>query len=555
MVWYDYLPQIVAGVITLWVLKISYFFIKRRYTQSSVVYKNSTEESDVYGSSENVFNESSPESLNLDQEKKMVDINNVTRCSGYGSTEDEMLESKNYTTTQDVSDTCIFNSDSHSSIMSWESCHEGISHSELDFVNHPEICKPLNLCMRDKKNETGTNKICKTFFTDRKHKSIKVIQKKTPEEYLEKKIIEDYDRHTLNNDNLDNTEHELKHENNLEITKLSSTYQGELEDEYNLDNTEYELKNKNKLELTKISSIHHDELKDEYSLDNTEHELRRDAHNLEITELSSTYQDELEYEYSLDNTEYELKNKNKLEITNISSIHHDELKDEYSLDNTEHELRRDARNLEITELSSTYQDELEYEYSLDNTEYELKNKNKLEITKISSIHHDELKDEYSLDNTEQELKHDNNLEIPEISSKREELEDDYSLNNREHSSNEDHVMLANVLETTRLSPIHQDEQNYDCNFLTSPELSLNNDKSISSIDSPNIKFHYDYDEVQDIDGCCNTCSSEYTESFPSPIFYNDSLIDDIRYVEDYNDISFFDPSLSDDAMNEAFVED
>jgi len=89
----------------------------------------------------------------------MVDINNVTRCSGYGSTEDEMQESKNYSTTQDVLDTCKFNSDSHSSIMSWESCHEGISHSELDFVNCPssenqlEICQPLNLCMRDKKNE------------------------------------------------------------------------------------------------------------------------------------------------------------------------------------------------------------------------------------------------------------------------------------------------------------------------------------------------------------------------------------------------------------------
>lgn len=94
----------------------------------------------------------------------MVDINNITRCSSYGSTEDEMQESKNYTTTQDVLDTFKCNSDSNSSIMSWESCHEGISHSELDFVNcpslenHPEICQPLNLCMRDKKNE-----VCLSF--------------------------------------------------------------------------------------------------------------------------------------------------------------------------------------------------------------------------------------------------------------------------------------------------------------------------------------------------------------------------------------------------------
>lgn len=50
-------------------LKISYFYIKRRYTQPSVAYQNSTEDSDVYASSENVFNESSSESLNLDRKK------------------------------------------------------------------------------------------------------------------------------------------------------------------------------------------------------------------------------------------------------------------------------------------------------------------------------------------------------------------------------------------------------------------------------------------------------------------------------------------------------
>eukprot|EP00102_Acyrthosiphon_pisum_P020423 XP_016657633.1 PREDICTED: uncharacterized protein LOC100570911 isoform X6 [Acyrthosiphon pisum] len=496
------------------VFAISYFFIKRRYTQSSIVYRNSTEESDVYGSSDNLFNKSSStESLNLDQEKKMVDINNVTRRSGYGSTEDEMQESKNYTTTQDDSDNCKLNSDSHSSNMSWESCREGISHAELGFV-HSEICQPLNQYTMDKKNETRTQKITRTFFTDRKHKSIKAIQKKTPEKYLVTKMNEDYDQHTLNNDkleyHLDNTEHELKHGNNLENTKLSSTYRYELKYEYDLDNTKYELKNKNKLEITKISSIHHDELKDEYSLDNTEHKLR-DAHNLEITKLSSTYQDEFKDKYNLDNTEHELKHENKLEITNLSSTYQNKLENECNLDNTE--------VCYIIIYKYKLNEYINFIYLL-LIQQELKDDNSLEISEISSIHHDE-------------------------------LENKYSLNNREHSSNDDHVMLANVLETTGLSQIHQDEQNCDYNFLTSPLSSLNNDKSISGIDSPNIKFHHD--EIQDISGCCNTCSSECTESLPSPIFNNDSSIDDIQYVEDYSDIIFFDPTLSDDAMNEAFV--
>jgi len=54
------------------VLKITYFFIKRRYTPSSLVDKNSTEESDIYTSTENVFNESSSESLNLENEKVSI---------------------------------------------------------------------------------------------------------------------------------------------------------------------------------------------------------------------------------------------------------------------------------------------------------------------------------------------------------------------------------------------------------------------------------------------------------------------------------------------------
>eukprot|EP00102_Acyrthosiphon_pisum_P020426 XP_016657636.1 PREDICTED: uncharacterized protein LOC100570911 isoform X10 [Acyrthosiphon pisum] len=432
------------------VFAISYFFIKRRYTQSSIVYRNSTEESDVYGSSDNLFNKSSStESLNLDQEKKMVDINNVTRRSGYGSTEDEMQESKNYTTTQDDSDNCKLNSDSHSSNMSWESCREGISHAELGFV-HSEICQPLNQYTMDKKNETRTQKITRTFFTDRKHKSIKAIQKKTPEKYLVTKMNEDYDQHTLNNDKL------------------------------------------------------------EYHLDNTEHKLR-DAHNLEITKLSSTYQDEFKDKYNLDNTEHELKHENKLEITNLSSTYQNKLENECNLDNTE--------VCYIIIYKYKLNEYINFIYLL-LIQQELKDDNSLEISEISSIHHDE-------------------------------LENKYSLNNREHSSNDDHVMLANVLETTGLSQIHQDEQNCDYNFLTSPLSSLNNDKSISGIDSPNIKFHHD--EIQDISGCCNTCSSECTESLPSPIFNNDSSIDDIQYVEDYSDIIFFDPTLSDDAMNEAFV--
>lgn len=93
-----------------------------------------------------------------------MDINNVTGCSGYGSTEGEMQESKNYITTQDVTDTYTFNSDSHSSIILWGSCHEEINHSELDLnslssESSLEICQPLNLCMRDLKNE-----VCLSFL-------------------------------------------------------------------------------------------------------------------------------------------------------------------------------------------------------------------------------------------------------------------------------------------------------------------------------------------------------------------------------------------------------
>lgn len=50
-------------------LKVTYFFIKRRYRKSSVVDKNSAKENNIYTNSENVYNESSSESLNLENEK------------------------------------------------------------------------------------------------------------------------------------------------------------------------------------------------------------------------------------------------------------------------------------------------------------------------------------------------------------------------------------------------------------------------------------------------------------------------------------------------------
>jgi len=90
-----------------------------------------------------------------------MDINNVTDCSGYGSTADEMMENNNCSTSLNVLDTYKHNSDSHSSIISWESCNKEISHPESDFVksllseNHTEICQPLNLCIRDKQNEVS----------------------------------------------------------------------------------------------------------------------------------------------------------------------------------------------------------------------------------------------------------------------------------------------------------------------------------------------------------------------------------------------------------------
>jgi len=55
-------------------LKIIYFSIKRRYTKTLVVVQNPTEESETYASRENVFNGSSSESLNLELEKKNVNI-------------------------------------------------------------------------------------------------------------------------------------------------------------------------------------------------------------------------------------------------------------------------------------------------------------------------------------------------------------------------------------------------------------------------------------------------------------------------------------------------
>lgn len=55
-------------------LKIIYFSIKRRYTKTLVVKQNPTEESKIYTSRENVFNGSSLESLNVELEKKCVNI-------------------------------------------------------------------------------------------------------------------------------------------------------------------------------------------------------------------------------------------------------------------------------------------------------------------------------------------------------------------------------------------------------------------------------------------------------------------------------------------------
>lgn len=89
-----------------------------------------------------------------------MDINNVTWWNDYSSTEDEKQEIKNYSTTKDILETCKLNTDSHSSVMSWESCNEEIINSELEFVNclSSEIYQPINLCVRDKKNE-----VCLSF--------------------------------------------------------------------------------------------------------------------------------------------------------------------------------------------------------------------------------------------------------------------------------------------------------------------------------------------------------------------------------------------------------
>ncbi|XP_025196656.1 uncharacterized protein LOC112595604 [Melanaphis sacchari] len=434
--WYSYLSQIIVGLLSLFALKIIYFTIKRRYTQTSKVEKNSTEESKIYTSSENVFNESSTESLNLELEEKykllrrsdkrnessgvlctndselsklidteddIVDkllselINFDTKLdfkrtidtvfSGYDSTQNEMQECKNYRKFQDVVDTCKINSDSHSSILSWKSCHKNIDHSESDYINNSEnleICQPVNLCIKDNNNETETNKkTIKTFFTDRKYKNTKDLLMINPEDFPFAETIAN----------------------------------------------------------KQLSANNHDELENEDNLNDTEH--------------FSNYHNELEAEY------------------NSESLKHG----------------------------------LENEYDLNDTE-------------LSTINYNASENEYSLENTK------------------------YSLN-------EDELMLEKNLETTEISSINQDESLYEYN-LKSPELSsLNNDKSISGIDSPNI---HDYD-VQSITDLNNTSSTEFTESLPSPIYQNNNSIDDIRYVEDFNDISFFDPTLSDDAMNEAFVED
>jgi len=55
-------------------LQIVYFSIKRRYTKPLVVKRNHTEERETNASRENVFNGSSSESLNVELEKKCVNI-------------------------------------------------------------------------------------------------------------------------------------------------------------------------------------------------------------------------------------------------------------------------------------------------------------------------------------------------------------------------------------------------------------------------------------------------------------------------------------------------
>jgi len=86
-----------------------------------------------------------------------------TVYNSYGSTEGKMPEFKHSKKFHDVLNTCILNSDSCSTIISWKSCNKDIDYSESDYVknlsseNH-KIHQPLNLCLKDNKNE-----VCLSF--------------------------------------------------------------------------------------------------------------------------------------------------------------------------------------------------------------------------------------------------------------------------------------------------------------------------------------------------------------------------------------------------------
>lgn len=86
-----------------------------------------------------------------------------TVYNGYGSTEGEMQECKHSIKFHDVLDTCILNSDSCSTMISWKSCNKDINYSELDYVKslsseNQKIHQPLNLCIKDNKSE-----VCLSF--------------------------------------------------------------------------------------------------------------------------------------------------------------------------------------------------------------------------------------------------------------------------------------------------------------------------------------------------------------------------------------------------------
>ncbi|XP_050061979.1 uncharacterized protein LOC114125101 [Aphis gossypii] len=563
MNWCCYLLQIVVSLLAIIALKIIYFFIKRRYTKTLVVNQNPTEESETHASRENVLNGSSSESLNVELEKKCellcqsdkneepsevlcindsesskfihteddLDLDYLLRdlinfdttseivigqpnpekfmdkddtvYNGYGSTEDEMPEFKHSKKFHDVLNTCIPNSDSRSTIISWKSCNKDIDYSESDYVNNlssenQKIHQPLNLCIKDNKNETETNiKNTKTFFTDRKYKNTRDTR---------------------------------------DILMINSEHSSvPIEDEQNILKVWNKLKKQYDILMnTKIhSSILYDKLK---NLDC--------IYDKELRSLGLNVPEKLIYH--LENIEHEQKHENRLEITKLSIINHNEFENKDNLENVKHELESEGCS-DNTELSITNHNESENENNMDKiksslNEDELVLENNLETTELSDINQNEWENEDNLDNTELSITNHN------------ESENENNMDKTKSSLNEDELMLENNLETTEMSSIIQGESIYEYN-LESPQMSsLNNDKSISGIDSPIINCIHDY-EVQGITDLNSTSSTEVTESLPSPIHQTINSIDDIRYVEDYNDISFFDPTLSDDAMNEAFIED